>query len=159
MTLQFYNISDDPRVVQKTIGNAVMTISNAYMKENTDLITPTFIFTGNINANTFGNYLHVNEFGRYYYIRNQETLPGGKTGIACEIDPLMTWAAQIMNTDVVVFNQSRYDMADALIADPRLPMQVNTESRTFNFVGGELDPNLTTSDRTIVFSCFEGGHS
>lgn len=157
MTLQFYNISDDPRVVKKTLGTVTQTLNNVYMKDDTDLITPTFILTGNINAATFGNYLYVTEFSRYYYIRNQVTLFGGKTGIQCEIDPLMTWADQILNTDVVVFNQSNTDLADSLIADGRIPMQVNAESRTFQFQPGELTANLSTSSKIIVFSCFAGG--
>lgn len=159
MTLKFYNVADDPRVVQKTLGTVTQTISNAYLKENTDIIKPTFILTGNVNASTFGNYVYVQEFNRYYYITNQTAFPGGKTAISCEIDVLMSWAVNVLMTDVVVFNQSRYDLADSLISDPRLPMQVNTESRTFQFHPGELSTNMTTGNKTIVFSCFAGGAS
>lgn len=159
MTLEFYNVSDDPRVVSKTLGTKLQNITNAYLKDNTDLIKPTFILSGRIDATNFGNYVYAKEFGRYYFVTNRTAFLGDKTAISCEVDVLMSWKSAIFGTDVIVFNQTKHELADGLISDPRLPMQVNTESRTFAFKRGELSSAMNTNNETIVFSCFAGGAS
>lgn len=156
MNVQCYKISDDPRVVYKNLGAAVNNITNAYLKEDTDVINPTVIFTGDISKD-FGNYCYIEPFQRYYFIRNKTALLGGKVALDLEVDVLMSYQTSILMTDAIIFNQGSDDLCNALIADGRLPMQVNTDTRTFMFTRGELNPAIGLQTDNIVFSCFTGG--
>jgi hypothetical protein len=159
MTLTFYNVSDDPRTVKKTLGTAVATISNVFAKEPLDFMSPTFILSG-VNSNSgFNNrnYLFCQELNRYYFIKDYINVPGDLTEVICTEDVLMTYADKIMNSDCVVFNQSRFDKGNSLIPDSRLPMQANTESRTFAFQPGELSA-VSVSDYSFVLNVFGGSN-
>ena len=158
MTLRFYNISDDPRTVRKNIGSIVKTESQVYAKEPLDFLAPVFILTGLQTANQNLNYLFCVELNRYYFIKDFINVMGGKTEVHCEIDVLMTYADAIGNTDVIVYNQGSAAFADNLIKDGRLPLQVNTESRTFGFVGSELTP-VGWGDHCYVLNVYGGGNS
>lgn len=153
MTLTFYNVSDDPRTVNKSLGSAVATVNNVYAKEPLDYLSPTFILTG-VTPDA-GNYLYCAELNRYYFIKNYVRVFGDKTEVICEIDVRKTYSAALMNTDVIVFNQGKESLADALISDGRLPMQVNTESRTFSFTRGEIGA-VNVNNYSFVLNVFSG---
>lgn len=158
MTLDFYNVSSDPRTINKKLGEVVARRENAYAKEPLDFLTPVFILTG-VNANSgFNkhNYLYCKELGRYYFIKNYINVYGDKTEVVCEEDALMTYSESIQKTDVIVFNQGSQALADGLIADGRLPMQVNTESRTFAFTSGEFQ-RVNAGNYSFVLNVFGGG--
>lgn len=152
MTLQFYNVSDDPRVLRKTLGTFV-NVPNVYMKDNQNIINPVFILQGDFKSK--GNYCYCVELNRYYFVSNMTVDSGGKTMFTCIEDVLMTYADEISRTDVIVFNQGNDALADRLIADGRIPMQVNTTSRTHNFVNSEIE-NVNVGNYSYVLNCYAG---
>ena len=68
-TLTFYKISDDPLVINKTLGTAVKTLTNVKIKDSTDILNPVFILRYDANIFT-ANYLHFDDFSRFYFIEN-----------------------------------------------------------------------------------------
>ena len=153
LTLNFYNLVDDPRVVNKTLGTA-RRVTNVFLKDEQNVVNPTFILT---RPSTGGDerYIYCPELNRYYFVDNVTIESGNKVTYGCTEDVLMTYREQIMNTDVVVFHQGDAALANRLISDERIPLQVNTESRTFNFKNGELG-NHTVDTYSIVLNCFGG---
>lgn len=158
MTLTFYNVSDDRRVLKKNLGAQIVKYANVMSKEPLDFANPVFIIVGlnsNFNFNKC-NYCYCTELDRYYFIDNYINLAGDRTEVRCSIDVRQTYADYILNSDVIVFKQSSKNLADKLIADSRLPVQVNTESRTFNFQDGEMG-GVTAVDWSFVLNVFGGG--
>lgn len=95
MTLTFYNVSDAPNVVNKTIGEGV-SIDTVHPVENCDMLNPSFILDKSTAATTY-NYVHVSAFGRYYFITGRQLIRGGRTIIYCAVDVLYTYADKITN--------------------------------------------------------------
>lgn len=157
MTLTFYNVSDDPRVVSKKLGTAVLTIDNAIAKTPMSIESPVFIITGLNTSSRFNkvNYIYCEDLARYYFIGDIIEELADKCEVHCQEDVLMTYKDAILGADVIVFNQSRFDLADSLIPDSRLPMQANTESRTFAFEKGEI-VGVGLQNWSFVLNCFGG---
>lgn len=95
MTLTFYNISDAPNVVNKTIGEGV-TIDTVHPVENCDMLNPSFILNNSTAATTY-NYVYVSAFGRYYFITGRQLIRGSRVLINCAVDVLYTYSASISN--------------------------------------------------------------
>lgn len=150
LNLEFYEMTDDPRTVSKALGTA-RKVANVFLKDEQNVVNPTFVVAG---APAVERYVYCPELKRYYFIDGVTIEIGNKVSYACSIDVLMTYKDQIMNTDVIVYNQGETGLANRLIADGRIPLQVNTESRTFNFKNGEL--GTTINDYNFVLNCFGG---
>lgn len=157
MNLTFYNVSDDPRVVSKKLGTAVASVNNAIAKTPMNVESPAFVLTGFNSSNLFNtvNYVYCKELSRYYFISDIIQDLADKCEFHCTEDVLMTYKDAILDADVIVFNQSRFDLADSLIPDSRLPMQANTESRTFAFEKGEI-AGVGLQNWSFVLNCFGG---
>ena len=102
MTITFYNTADDPRVAKKTLTDKQQ-VTNVFLKDGTDVLAPKFIMK-NINHKNY-NYVYVDDFKRYYFIKNWGRDLGGNTVIDCAVDVLMSFLTDILNTDVIVFNE------------------------------------------------------
>lgn len=95
MTLTFYNVSDAPNVVNKSIGEGV-SIDTVHPVENCDMLNPSFILNDSTAATTY-NYVHVSAFGRYYFITGRQLIRGGRAIIYCTVDVLYTYSDKITN--------------------------------------------------------------
>lgn len=97
MNITFYNVSDNPKKLEKDISNV---IGSARVLEPTapvEVLNPTVVVNwdntyGNIIANA--NYAYIDTFKRYYFIScaldtAQRVVVTGK------VDYLMSWAEQI----------------------------------------------------------------
>lgn len=160
MKILIYNVSDDPRVLKKNLGQApLVTITNATARNPMNAISPTFLISVNsYDAFSKWNYLYVEELRRYYFIDSVTAITMQKYELKCTEDVGMTYYNDIIDSDVIVFNQSSDAYADHLISDSRLPMQVNTESRSFNFKKGELEP-MVPGNWCYYLACFAGNNS
>ena len=153
VTITFYNTADDPRVANKTLTDKHQ-VSSVFLKDGTDVLAPKLIMK-NINHKNY-NYIYVDDFKRYYFIKNWGRDLGGNTVIDCAVDVLMSFLTDILNTDVIVFNEGSNAFCNKLIPDSRLPLQANYGSKTFKFVGGEMG-NANQGTYSVVLSAFNGG--
>ena len=84
---KLYNISDDPRSLDKTLGEAIAT-KTITPTESCDILNPTFILDYNSNYASC-NYIHVDSpFNRYYFITDMKIDIGKKIVISCAVDVL-----------------------------------------------------------------------
>lgn len=102
MTITVYKISDDRRVVNKTLGTAVATLT-AIFKNDADILNPVLEVAYNARVLT-ANYLYIDTLQRYYYIKNIK-LDRQRLFLECEVDVLKTYYNEIKNLSCVVSRQ------------------------------------------------------
>lgn len=122
MTLTFYNISDAPNVVNKTLGTGT-NVENVHPVENCDMLNPSFILNNSTAASTY-NYVYVSAFGRYYFITGRQLLRGNRVIITCAVDVLYTYASSIKACTGTVLRSESIG-APSMIPDSKLPIQSN----------------------------------
>ena len=102
VTIRFYMIQEDPRVLEKTLTGTEASIDfNAHssmtgtFKEEVDLFEPrVLIEIDPYYINNF-NYVKIDELGRYYFVREKRLVRTGLLELHLVEDVRMTWAADI----------------------------------------------------------------
>lgn len=104
MTFQFGTNNSANECIHKSIdlGSEVTCI----VKDAIDVMSPYLIVKDTEVALT-DNYAYSSDTERYYFIE-VEDLPGGRRGIQCTVDPLMSFASEIDAREV---NVERYEGA------------------------------------------------
>lgn len=100
MTVTFYNITDDPRVLDKHLGTALLTLNNVKLKGEVDEYSPTLELANDVNLEN-ANYFYIQEWGKYYYKVPNTTNNMGFI-VQGEEDVRMTWKRQIRNSGGII---------------------------------------------------------
>lgn len=94
MTIIFYNVTDDPRVLEKTLGSSLYSTSFNLLKacnvKNPELILayhPSIISA---------NYFKIPEWGRFYFMGEPVVAPGGRCLVTGKEDVLMSNKDEIL---------------------------------------------------------------
>lgn len=95
MTIDFYKISDDPRVLEKTLGTLLYTC-NANILGTCSVHDPVLVLSYNSNLVT-ANYFHISDWGAYYFMGEPELSPGGRCIIRGTKDVLFSNKDEILN--------------------------------------------------------------
>lgn len=142
MTVQFYNTSDDTRVINKTLDDEIE-IKGIRFKDDTNILQP--ILDLAYDERLFSkNYCHIGLLHRYYFIKDITTT-NNRLYVHCEVDVLKTYESAIKSTNAFVVRQGRTSiseddkadvLANALIPDDTYPVQAN---RVVSIIG-ENDP-------------------
>lgn len=104
MTFKFGTNSSANEKIHKSVdlGSEISCI----VKEPIDIMSP-YLIVKSSEVNLTDNYAQSTDTGRYYYIV-VEDLPGGRRGVQCTVDPLMSFASGI---DALEVNVERYEGA------------------------------------------------
>lgn len=121
MTITLYTVSDDPRVLNKTLGNAITTAKTLSIYDNIDIISPVFVLDYNANILN-ATYLYCEELHRYYFINGISLDSGKRMILSCSIDVLMTYKNQLVNCKCCVM---RNENALGEVVDDKLPIAPN----------------------------------
>ena len=143
VTINLYTISDDNRVVNKTIGTP--TSYDCNLKEQTDVTAPVIRIQTSSNLSGY-NYCYIERYGRYYYIDRIETTPTGFWILHCRCDVLMSYKTQIKkltgtinrseNTFNAYLNDSEYKaLAYRKIVTKQFPTAINDDCFILMTVG------------------------
>lgn len=143
MTVQFYNTSDDTRVINKTLSGEIEK-KGIRFKDDTNILQP--ILDLDYDERLFTkNYCHIGLLHRYYFIKTITTT-NNRLYVHCEVDVLKTYESEIKNTNAFVVRQGRTSkeddegravgLANPLIPDDTYPVQAN---RVVSIIG-ENDP-------------------
>lgn len=104
MNLKLYVFEGTPRRINKTeFLTQTGTISNVFIKEDTDILHPRLVLTPD-NANNplvfKSNYCYIDYSNRYYYINKDDLqiMPGNSISIGLTEDVLYTYANDIINS-------------------------------------------------------------
>lgn len=144
ITLDLYRTPSDERMVNKTL-NDKFSFDKINLKQDCSITHPVFVLGKTSSTepmDTVGwwrkfNYCYCANLERYYFIRNIVFQKTGLVELQCEVDTLMSFKDDILNTTQLVtrqeYKQQRY------IPDSSLPIHaaVKTQITTFgNAVGG-----------------------
>lgn len=109
MEIKFYQMTNDKRVIDKTLGTA-KTLSSCQLIEPSSVINPSFTIDTDTSIYSY-NYVYIAYFGRYYYINDITVIDGTRMLVNCSVDVLKSFAGQIKNCTVNTRrNENNYDM-------------------------------------------------
>lgn len=147
MTFQFGTNSSANETLHKTIslGSDISCI----VKDPIDILSP-YLIVKDTEVNLTDNYAKCTDTNRYYFIE-VEDLPGGRRGIQCTVDPLMSFAAGI---DALEVNVERYEGAtESDIYDSGVCLTARNEVIIESFGGtNEFVKASGNSDRTYILT-------
>lgn len=146
MTFQFGTNSSANECIHKTVslGSEISCI----VKDPIDVISP-YLIVKDTEVNLTDNYAKSSDTGRYYYIV-VEDLPGGRRGIQCTVDPLMSFAAGI---DALEVNVERYEGAtESDIYDSGVCLTARNEVVVESFSGCEFAKAADNNARTYILT-------
>ena len=146
MTFQFGTNSSANECIHKTVslGSDISCI----VKDPIDVISP-YLIVKDTEVNLTDNYAKSSDTGRYYYIV-VEDLPGGRRGIQCTVDPLMSFAAGI---DALEVNVERYEGAtESDIYDSGVCLTARNEVVIESFSGCEFAKAADNNARTYILT-------
>ena len=159
ITLELYRCPSDERMVSKTLHDKFV-FNHITFKKDTSIINPVFI-VGAIKDNTepMGtvgwwrkfNYCYCPNLERYYFISNIVFQKTGLVELQCDVDPLMSFKDDILNSTQLVTRQE--NKQQKYLPDQSLPIhsQVKNEIRQFgdNIGGVESNIILITSGKVV----------
>lgn len=121
MTITLYTVTDDSRVLNKTLGTALTTAKTLTVYDSIDIITPTFVIEYNSTI-LQATYLYCTELNRYYFITGIALDKGGRMILSCSLDVLMTYKNQLVNCQCCVL-RNEYSLGEVI--DEKLPIEPN----------------------------------
>lgn len=147
MTFQFGTNSSANETLHKTVslGSDISCI----VKDPIDILSP-YLIVKDTEVNLTDNYAKCSDTNRYYFIE-VEDLPGGRRGIQCTVDPLMSFAAGI---DALEVNVERYEGAsESDIYDSGVCLIARNEVIIESFGGtNEFVKASSNNDRTYILT-------
>lgn len=104
-----------------------------------DIVKPVLILSGeNVESMIDANYIYIEEFRRYYFASIVLGNNGMYTAI-CEVDPLMSFTDEILNTEVIVikneYQVNRYLNDGSYVTEERERTEILNYPRGFNDTG------------------------
>lgn len=132
-SIRLYNVSDDPRTLNKTLGTPIE-VTDVRPTDIVDLMNPSFILDYNENYTT-KNYLYAAApFDRYYFITDMKIDIGKKIVISCAVDVLQTYATNIGSITADVIRQE--SKKDVYLADSDFNIKAGFVPIVDIFTGG-----------------------
>lgn len=111
----------------------VITVTGS-LKESTSIIDPDIIVEGIGSHLGDINYAYIEEFGRYYFVNNIDSIRTGLWSVSMHVDVLQTYAEQILaNNAIIERNANEYDL---LLNDGLFQTQQNPRIAQFPFPSG-----------------------
>lgn len=143
----FYNVSDDPRVINKTLGDGIK--KSITIKGVDSVLNPTVVLKYDATIANY-NYCYIPApYNRYYFLAPPVLAPGKRMTFSCSVDPLMSHKDELENLNVLVNRVERnmygdYNNSD-YIDDNKAVGLIQPNVHT---IDGNASPFSTTFDAT-----------
>lgn len=105
MTVKFFKVSDDPRLLDKNVSSATVTLNTVRIKGDCSILSPVLETAYSADLITC-NYMYIQEWARYYYIDDM-TVSAQRIYIKAHVDVLKTYAADIKGCTAIIRRQER----------------------------------------------------
>lgn len=147
MIATFYTCNDDPRKVDKTLSQVKAKPVAIY--NGCNIITP--IMYLDYDAELLNcNYMSLDEWNRYYFIRNFSVDNGKRLYISAELDDLYTYRDQIKAcTATAIRNES---VGINYVPDPSLPLMPAKNHITSTVIGQYWKTTVVEQARHYVLA-------
>lgn len=116
LQVTLYNTSSDPRTLSKAL-TAIATV-NVDIMDNNNVSNPVLVFDNPQNYRGI-NYVFIPHFNRFYFA-NVEIVSGQLCNIHCNVDVLMSYAAGIRNTKVLLDRTAQDRLSNLYFADDKI---------------------------------------
>lgn len=158
ITIKIGSISVDPRTLDKTtdFSSSTPVEITAKVKDSCSVMNPRFILSASVVDLIEYNYCYVSDWGRYYYIDNMVTMPGGRTEIVCREDVLTSNVDAIKAMKINLARST--SQINTRITDGSRPAQANRQCETIAFNDCHLGANYA-SDIVYVLTVQGGAHA
>lgn len=94
INVKLYSITDDDRVVSKTLGTA-KEFSNCTFRNEEEILRPVIRIQTSDNLSDY-NYVYIERYGRYYFAK-PSVGPNNMWTLTCRVDPLMSHKGEFLN--------------------------------------------------------------
>lgn len=137
MKVEFYQITDDPRTVEKNVTNKVHEVEVTLL-ESCSTHDPTFVLHYSPNL-IHANYFKIVEWGSYYFMGDPVLSPGGRCLISGKEDVLMTYKDAILSLNAFCVRcESKFER---YAVDPKVPSLVTSIVTNLQFSGHIFNAN------------------
>lgn len=153
MEIILYRNKSDRRALNKTLENP-LTIANALLLNGNDsILSPQLILTG-VNVSDY-NYAYIADLGRYYFITKIDIVDNQRYRIYCDVDILMSFAADIKNLTVISTHaQSNFNR----YLPDSVPVSARRNIIAKEFSNGEINSaNVTDTTNCVIINYLAGG--
>ena len=132
MNLVLYNNISEPHSLYKSITE-LATLTGT-LREQSSIIDPVFHLSDIDNYVGSMNYAYIPEFGRYYFIKNIESVRKNLWRVTMHVDVLFTYRDEIKNNSAIIErNEIDYDLK---LNDGLFKTQQNPRIAQFPFPSG-----------------------
>lgn len=149
MTVQFGTTSSPTNKINKTTN--LRTGVSCTVKEPVSIHTPYFIVK-DTTVNLTDNYAKCTTYGRYYWIQSIDELPGGRRGVQCSSDPLMSFKDAIATIPLNIERGPSYSGYSGLIYDGNIATLAKMQTERKNFTGGSFSKATGTGRNFILIT-------
>lgn len=144
MNITLYNCSAEPNRLDKTsFLTSVLAVTNAAANTELGVEKPVLIIESTTDLSNV-NYAYIQDFGRYYNVRQGSAPVNNMWRFDCDVDVLMTYKNEIgALSGVISRNRDNYDL---YLEDPRIPSSIkrNTTLKKFPSTPFSRSGNLST---------------
>ena len=132
MNIKIYHNYSANNKLNKTI--TLLIEKNVKLKNETNIIRPTIILTGDISNNM--NYVYIPKFNRYYYIVDKKSINNEMYEIYLEVDVLMSFKEIILNLHCIIDKQQDLTNINKYYNDGSFIVSSKEFIKTINFPNG-----------------------
>lgn len=133
MNITLYSQISERNCVMKTLGEPVLSLTGTLRNESS-LIDPVILIEADAATLAAVNYMYIDSFARYYFIRGIKSVRNGLVEISGHVDVLQTFWAQIKTNEAIIRRQSQ--LWNLNINDGVLRAQADSIVETFEFPYG-----------------------
>lgn len=109
MNITFYNNVSEITAINKIINQLILVTGN--LRDDSSIIDPVIMFSDLDEYIGVINYAYIEEFGRYYFVTNIESVRNNLWRISFHVDVLYTYREQIKgNYAIIERNEIEYDL-------------------------------------------------
>lgn len=105
-SLKFYNVSDPPNKLDKTLGTQIASCATVRPYEAVSELFGNFLIDYNPTINGC-NYCYCPELGKYYYITDIQMETGSRMIVSVKVDALMTYKSKILEAKIYAQRTSK----------------------------------------------------
>ena len=146
VTIGLYNFKGDKKQLIKVNDMVLLELISGDLKEDTDIINPVITLQPTETSTitkilTEVNYVHIADFGRYYFVTDIVGKAGSVIELRLAIDVLTSWAAQIkLLNEGIVLRNAEASHSNLFLDDNELHIynKPNVVTYDFSYATGSL---------------------
>ena len=134
MNITLYKTKSANNVINKKLESGKNLGNSCILGDNTSVTSPTVIIGGITSIDTISdyNYAYIAQCHRYYYINDIIALSGGRVKLLLNVDVLMSFKTDILNSTQLVIRQKNQGKMYLANADWILDERTYLRSQYFN---------------------------